>query len=148
MRNMTMEQEVASKTLTKSGPTLGLKIKCFSRPNNFHVNPVGRGANYRIFDRPVISSLSQVCKLRLTLRRPGPTNGTTMWMMRVKHFTTTMDQTELRRVTQIRTGNGRRSIRKCIRTVGQRFVLIMKMLLLLSQVVYTERLRAEVHSTG
>ena len=62
----------------------------------------------------------------------------------MEHFTTTMDQTEFCRITQVRTGNRGRRISKGIRTISQRFIFKMKLLFLNCQIINTKWFRAEV----
>ena len=65
----------------------------------------------------------------------------------MKHLATAVNQTEFGGITQIRPGNRGGNIAECIRTVRQRFVLIVKHLFLNRQVVDAEWLTAIVHRT-
>ncbi len=143
VRDVAMEEEVTGQLLAETGTALRLEVEGFGRTDDFDVNPVCLRTNHGILDRAVHCGCPEVHVVDRP-RAARPPNGSTVGMVRVEDFRSTVHQAELGRIADVGTGNRRGGIAERIGAIPHRLVFEPEVLVLHMHVVDAERLAAIV----
>ena len=139
VRDVAVKEKVAGQLLTETGTALCLQVKSLGRPDDFDVDPVCLRTNHGILHRPVHGGRPEIHVVDRP-RAAWPPDGSTVGMVRVEHFRSTVDQTELGWIADVGTGNRRGGIAERIGAISHRLVFEPEILVLHVHIVDAERL--------